>query len=178
MVKHHPNIIYQNADFEDLNKISKREQFDILWSHDSFQYAINPIATLSNWWRMANPGAMLVLIVPQTTNIYRHRLSITQESGCYYHHSLVSLIHMLAIAGWDCRSGFFLKEEKNSWLHAIVYKSDQAPKDPKTTSWYDLLETKLLPESAEHCINAHGYLAEQDLILPWLDHSLTWFGRK
>jgi len=54
----------------------------------------------------------------------------------------------------------------------VVYKTDVPEKNPKTTSWYDLVEAKLLPESADRSIMAHGYLRQQDLIVPWLDKSL------
>ena len=178
MANTYSNISYQQIDFEGNIATPKKTKFDILWSHDSFQYAINPVATLSNWWNITSPGGMLVIIVPQTTNIYRHQLSVTQESGCYHHYSLVNLIHMLAVTGWDCRAGFFLKQPRDPWLHAIVYKSEHKPRDPKTTTWYDLVDLGVLPETAEKSINAHGYLKQQDLIIPWLDHSLSWMGQQ
>ena len=86
---------------------------------------------------------------------------------------MVSLIYMLATCGWDCRSGFFKQSPTDNWLHACVYKSDIAPMDPKTTDWYKLSELKLVPESADKSIHAKGYLDQQDLVVQWLDHSLT-----
>ena len=80
---------------------------------------------------------------------------------------------MLSVTGWDCRGGFFLKKPTDNWLHAVVYKSDQEPLNLKTTRWYDLMEKKLLPETADASISRHGYLRQQDLVLPWLDKSLT-----
>jgi hypothetical protein len=82
-------------------------------------------------------------------------------------------MYMLATAGWDCRSGFFKQVPTDPWIHVVVYKSDNNPMDPKTTTWYNLSELKLLPESADVSINAHGHLQQQDLVIPWLDHSLT-----
>jgi hypothetical protein len=119
---------------------------------------------------------MLAIVVPQTTNIFQRQFAFEQHSGCYYHHTLVSLIHMLAVAGWDCRSGFFLKRPTDNWVHAVVYKSTQPPMDPKQTNWYQLSEKNLLPESADKSIQSHGYLRQQDLVVPWLDKSLTWLG--
>jgi len=50
--------------------------------------------------------------------------------------------------------------------------------NPRQTSWYDLIEKKLLPESAETSIMKHGYLRQQDLLIPWLDKNLTWMGQQ
>jgi SAM-dependent methyltransferase len=172
MATKYPNMIYQRTDFE--VKINPPpEKFDILWCHDAFQYVTNPIQTLIDWRNISADGAMLALIVPQTTNIYQKEFHFTQHDGCYYHHTMVSLIHMLAITGWDCKSGFFKKDLNDDWLHAIVYKSDQKPFDLKKTRWYDLVDAKLLPESADKSILTKGYLDQKDLTLRWLDKSLN-----
>jgi hypothetical protein len=91
---------------------------------------------------------------------------------------MVSLIYMLAVAGWDCRNGFFQQQSGDPWIRAVVYRTDQEPRDPKKTTWYDLIDSGLLPESAERSIMAHGYLRQQDLVVPWLDHSLAWMGKQ
>lgn len=177
VAKKYSNITYQQTDFEKQIHAPKKAKFDVLWCHDSFQYAINPLETLKLWYSVAAPNAMLVLILPQTTNIEYRKLSFIQPNGCYYHYTLVNLIHMLAVTGWDCKAGFFKKSPNDPWLHAIAYKSDQAPMDPKT-SWYQLAETGLLPQSAEESINRHGFINQNDLILPWLDKSLTCYGQQ
>jgi hypothetical protein len=114
--------------------------------------------------------------VPQTTNFRARQQVFSQATGVYYHYTLVNLIHMLAVAGWDCRGGFFKKNLNDPWLHAVVYKSEHVPMDPKTTTWYELAEKQLLPESAEQCINRHGELRQQELMVPWLDKSLMHLG--
>lgn len=176
VAKKYTNITYQSTDFETQIYPKKKKLFDVLWCHDSFQYALNPIETLSRWWHIASDGAMLAIVVPQTTNFQARQQMFSQSSGVYYHHTLVSLIHMLAIAGWDCRGGFFKKNLNDPWLNAVVYKSSYQPMNPKITSWYDLIDKKLLPESADMCINRHGELRQQELILPWLDKSLMHLG--
>lgn len=173
MAKKYPNISYQRTNFENEVYAPPGKKYDILWCHDAFQYAITPIQTLSKWWDIASDGGMLAIIVPQTTNIHRHKLAFTQESASYYHYSLVNLIHMLAVSGWDCKNGFFLKRPQSPWLHALVYKSEHKPMDPTTTSWHTLSEMGLLPDSADRSVYAHGELFQPDLVLPWLDHSLT-----
>jgi SAM-dependent methyltransferase len=167
----YPNLSYQTADFEGAIT-APTNGFDILWCHDSFQYALTPIQTLSRWWHMASPGAMLYICVPVTQSIHRRQLSYQLASGNYYHYSMVSLIYMLATTGWDCRSGFFKQAPGDNWLHAVVYKSEQAPVDPHAATWYRLAELQLLPKTADASINSYGFLRQQDLVVPWIDHSL------
>jgi SAM-dependent methyltransferase len=170
LTKQHNNVFYQSIDFE--TQIMPLQQgYDVLWCHDSFQYAHEPIKTLGQWWKLAAPGAMLYLAVPATQRIHRNQLDYHLSSGCYYHHTMVSLIYMLATAGWDCRSGFFRQAPMDPWIHAVAYKGEQTPQNSKTTNWHTLSELKLLPESAERSILAHNHLRQQDLVVPWLDHS-------
>ena len=171
------NITYQRNNFEDKIYTPNKKKYDVLWCHDAFQYAVNPLATLKLWWDIAAPGAMLCLILPQTTNIKNRRLNFVQPNGCYYHYTMVNLIHKLAVSGWDCGAGFFKKSATDPWLHAVVYRSDHGPQDPVSTSWYQLAEQGLLPESAASSVQRHGYVAQDELVLPWLDKNLTWFGQ-
>lgn len=177
LTKKYRNMRYLTRDFEEKFAVQKIN-YDVVWCHDSFQYAINPIATLSNWWHIMSEGAMLVVIVPQTTNLEFNVQAYDQHDYCYYNWTMVSLIHALAVAGFDCGSGFFKKNTTDPWLHAVVYKSNHAPMDPRKTSWYQLCDLNLLPQSAEQSITKYGYLRQRDLLLPWLDKSLTWFGKQ
>jgi SAM-dependent methyltransferase len=172
-----PNVKYHSADFETSIPCNK-EGFDILWCHDSFQYALSPVQTLSNWWHLASPGAMLYIGVPLTQRIHRKQLDYYVPSHSYYHYSMVNLMYMLATAGWDCDSGFFKQMPLDPWLHAIVYKSNHKPLDPKTTTWYQLSELNLVPKTARESIQAHGYLRQQDLVVPWIDQNLISMGIK
>lgn len=173
VAKQYPNITYQRTDFEGMIHPPAKQLFDILWCYDAFQYAINPIGTLGRWRDIASEGSMLAIGVPDTMILQHKHWAFSQPAGCYYHHTMVGLIHMLAVNGWNCNTGFFLKKPGDPWTHAVVYKSEHEPMDPKTTSWHQLAEMKLLPESAERSIHAHNYLRQQDLIVPWLDHGLT-----
>jgi SAM-dependent methyltransferase len=171
LVKQHKNMFYQQADFE--TTISNiPAEVDVLWCHDAFQYAQNPVKTLSNWWHLASAGGMLYIAVPQTIDFYRRQFDYHLPSGCYYHYTMISLMYMLATAGWDCRAGFFKQDPAESWIHAVVYKSEHKPLDPKTATWHKLVELNLVPDSAARSINAHNYLRQQDLVVPWIDHSL------
>jgi hypothetical protein len=48
----------------------------------------------------------------------------------------------------------------------------------QTTTWYELAEKNLLPETAVASINRYGYLRQQDLVLAWIDKSLSWLGQQ
>ena len=172
LCKKYANVAYQQTDFE--SRIQSSESgFDILWCHDSFQYAMNPLSTLANWHGIASPGGMLALCVPITQRIHQRQLDYFSPAGQYYHYSLANLIYMLATTGWDCRNGFFKLDTQNGWLHAVTYKSQHQPRDPKSTNWYTLSELELLPRSTDASIQAHGYLRQQDLVVTWLDQNLT-----
>jgi SAM-dependent methyltransferase len=174
MAQKYKNIQYQRQDFE--KEIVTKNRYDILWCHDAFQYVIDPIGTLKRWKKVCSTDGALMLMVPQTTNIEFNIQAFDQVSYCYYNWTMVSLIHVLAVAGWDCRSGFFKKDPGDPWLYAVVYNIDTLDRDPRNTSWYDLAEAQLLPESAEKSVQRHGFLRQQDLVLPWLDKSIIWMG--
>ena len=172
----HKNISYQNLNIETYSTVKRG--FDVLWCHDTFQYLLNPYQTLRNWYNIANDNAMLVLILPQTVNMEYNTQAYDLPLGHFYNHTMSTLIYMLVVNGWDCADGFFKKDPNDPWLHAIVYKSKTAPMDPVKNSWYELLETGLLPESAAKSIVKHGRLRQQDLILTWLDKSITWMAQQ
>jgi len=171
----HDNILYSQRDFE--TEVTGT-QYDIIWSHDSFQYAINPLQTLAQWNKMLTPGGMLMLSVPQSTNVVFNKQEYNQVDGTYFNYTLVSLIHMLAISGFNCDIGFFQKNANDPWINCVVYKSEHEPMDPRTTRWYDLVDKELLPKTAVDSINACGHLRQQHLVLPWLDKSNTDFGQQ
>lgn len=174
MAKKYTNMQYQSQDFE-TDLLWQKRKFDVLWCHDSFQYVLNPFATLSLWHQSMSKDGMLVIIVPQSTNIEYKQQAFDQRDKCYFHWTLVNLIHVLAVSGFDCADGFFKKNATDPWIHAVVYKSEIEPQNPANTTWYQLAETGLLPESAVASINRHGYLRQRDLVLPWLDRSAMSF---
>lgn len=172
MAHRYKNISYIPGDFEKSLPLNNK-RFDVVYCHDAFQYVINPFDTLRLWREFTNPNGMLVLTLPQTTNLEFNREAYDQPSGVYFNWTLVSLIHVLSVTGWDTVGGFFLKRPNDPWLHAIVYRGEHEPMDPKSTTWYDLAERNLLPQSAVAGVNRCGYLRQRDLVLPWLDKSLV-----
>ena len=161
------NIETVEDNFED-SKL-KKNQFDVIYAHNVLQYAVNPLQTLSHWWDLARDNAMLVIAVPESTMIERNAIVADQFSHDYHHWTTVSLIHHLAVNGWDCKEGMFKKERNSPWIYAVVYKQPKFKKlDYRTTTWFDLAEKELLPQSAVESINANGFLRQQDLQLMWL----------
>jgi len=177
MARKYPNVTYQKRDFESEIPLTRNRTYDVLWCHDAFQYCISPIDTLIQWRNITSESGMMILIVPKTIDIRHRQLKYVQPNGHYYHYSITSLIHMLAVTGWDCKSGFFLDNAMDPFIHAVVYKSNQEPRNPKTTTWYDLVDSGLLPETASAGILKHGFLQQEDLLLPWLDLSLNPMGK-
>jgi hypothetical protein len=169
------NIVFSKHDLHTFNQTKRK--FDILWCHDTFQYLAHPYQALKSWRDIADKDSMLVLILPQTVNIEYNVQEFNLQLGHCYHYTMTSLIYMLAVNGWDCAGGFFKKDPEDPWLHAIVYKSEHEPVEPGT-SWYHLCEKGLLPETAANSVNKYGYVKQSDLVLPWLDKSLTWMGQQ
>lgn len=174
MATKYPNIQYQSQDFE-TDILRQKQPFDLLWCHDAFQFVLNPFHTLRIWWNSMAVNGMLVIIVPQTTNLEYRVQAYDQHDFCYHHWTVVNLMHVLAVSGFDCADGFFLKTPQDPWIHAVVYRSDKPPQDPSATSWYQLADQGLLPDSAVQSIHKHGYLRQRDLVLPWLDRSMMSF---
>jgi hypothetical protein len=50
-----------------------------------------------------------------------------------------------------------------------VYKTDIAPMDPMTTTWYDLIDKNLLHPSIVSSVNSNGFLKQEEIVMPWLD---------
>jgi hypothetical protein len=76
---------------------------------------------------------------------------------------------MLAVNGFDTRDAYLLKKFNDPWINMAVYKSDVAPMDPTTTSWFDLMETGLLHPSVVNSLNKFGHVRQEELLYPWLD---------
>lgn len=161
------NIRKINRDFTERQIIPV--SIDLLWSHDSLQYSHNPLETLRFWNEQMTVNGMMVLHVPQHNGVSRNRYYNRTYSGCYHYFTPTNLIYMLAVNGFDCRDAYLLKKFQDPWIHMAVYKSDIEPMDPKTTTWHDLVDKNLLNLSVATSISNHGYLRQEDIIMPWLD---------
>jgi len=170
MANKHNNITYRCQDFEQELPPQKRK-FDVIWCHDSFQYVIDPFYTLYLWKTMLSPDGTMILIVPQSTNLEFNRQAYDQIDGVYWNWTVVSLMHVLAVSGWNCANACWRKDPDDPWIHVVLRNSADKLRDPKTTRWYELAEAGVLPQSAADSINRHGYLRQRDLVLTWIDGS-------
>jgi len=161
-----PNITPIQANFEDGRVIPVN--IDLMWSHNSFQYALNPLNTLKNWNQMMNTNGMLVLSLPQHQTYQYNRIHTRSISGCYYHYNVCNLMYMLAVNGFDCRDCYVWMDTNNAWMHFAVYKSAD-PLEPASTSWFDLADLNLINDSAITSLNNYGYVRQEDLMFTWLD---------
>lgn len=161
-----PNVHIFEADFE--KRVLPRAA-DLIWCHDAFQYVTSPLTTLAVWNESMNVNGLLCLTVPQSSGFEYGRYIANSYNYCYYNYNMVSLMYMLAVSGFDCRDAYFHKAEQDPWMHIAVYKSDIAPMDPTTTSWYDLADKKLISDKAIKSLTDFGYVRQQDLLTLWLD---------
>lgn len=162
-----PNIKAIECNLEDDRFIPR--QIDLVWCHDVFQYITNPIYTLSNWNEMINENGMLILSVPQSNFFSYNRPQNISYNGWYFNHNIVNLMYMLAVNGFDCRDAYFYKEPNTMWLHVAVYKSQIPPMNPKTSTWFDIVEANLVNDSVAECLNQYGYVKQDSIITTWLD---------
>jgi SAM-dependent methyltransferase len=162
------NIILLEGDFEE--RVVPR-YCDLIWAHDSFQYAKNPLKCLSTWKNNLNQNGMLLMAIPQTTYLQNNRLVIANHSHQYYNYNLLNLMYMLALSGFDCRDAYFYRKENSPWLYAGVYASPHNPL-PAHASWYDLAERELINDSVINSVNKYGYARLEDVVVSWFDKNL------
>ena len=161
-----PNVHLFQRDFESDNVIPR--PCDLLWCHDSFQYAVNPMQTLKYWNQQMNVNGMLVLSIPVNTFQQYNKTQVNSYNGSYYNYDIVNLMYMLGVNGFDCRDAYFYKPQTEPWIYAAVYKASE-PLDPKTTSWHALAEMNVISDRAKESLNVHNYVRQTDLVTLWLD---------
>jgi hypothetical protein len=167
-----PEILADNKNIRvietDYNNVHLPKQADLVWSHDSFQYSINPLHTLSHWNQYMNINGMLILNVPLAQTYSYDRIQTRSFSGCYYNHNICSLMYMLAVSGFDCRDCYVYMAPNYGWVHLAVYKS-YAPMDAASTTWFDLADKNLISDSAMTSLNKYGHVRQEELMFTWLD---------
>ena len=168
------NLHSLEGDFE-TDAISR--PVDLVWCHNSLQYVENPAAALRNFNKYLTPGGVLILSVPQTVNIEDNRWSSKCFPGQPFSFTISNLIYMLACAGFDCKDGLFMKKADDPWLNVMVYKSEHKPIKTTDTNWYELVDRKLLPASADAAVMRFGNLSQADLITRWIDQSIILWDR-
>jgi len=165
ILKNNPNIIPIEKNFED-RAVSR--SVDLIWAHDSFQYAHNPFNCLSSWKSTLVENGMLILSIPQGTYVKNNSLIVEQHSGQYYNYNVLNLIYMLAVCGFDCNDAYFYRRADSPWLYAAVYASNHEQLTQNAT-WYDLADRGLINQSLQDSVNKYGHARLEDLVVTWLD---------
>ena len=167
-------VRYIQQDFEKELPIGPR-RFDVIWCHDAFQYATNPLNTLRLWNEQINTNGMLYICVPMHINNVQGRWSMEAWNQEYFSWTPLSLIYALAVNGFDMRDAYMYKAPSDPWLHAVVFKSNLEPMDPKTTTWHDLSSAGLLHDTVMASIQTFGRPVQNHIVYPWLDHENHYF---
>ena len=165
-IKKLPNLKVYEGDFE---KTILPRPVDIIWCHNAFQYALDPIKTLSLWNSFMHENGMLLISMPYTSGFEYNRYFNHSYSNVYYNHSMIGMMYMLALNGFDCRDAYFYKNKNNPWMNFAVYKTKIAPMDPATTTWFDLADKNLVNDSVKESLNRRGYVNQDDVLVTWLD---------
>ena len=164
-----PDVVYIQRNFE---KVCLPITVDVIWCHDAFQYALNPLETLRVFNQQMNTNGLLYIGIPlHNYNMYGRPYSFGFNYQ-YHSHSFLSLVYALAVNGFDCKDAYFRKAADDPWLHAAVFKTHHEPLDPTSTSWFDLAELGLLNDHLVNSIGTYGQVRQQDALYPWLDKAL------
>jgi len=142
---------------------------DLIWAHDSFQYAIDPIKCLTSWKDTLNTNGMLMLAIPQTTYLNKNAL-VVENTNQLHNYNVLNLMYMLALVGFDVNDAYFYRKENTPWLYAAVYATDRLPL-PITTTWTELAELNLVNSSVRESINRYNYPKLNEVVVTWLDKS-------
>jgi Methyltransferase domain len=165
------NINYYEKDFTQTGLAPNSQDF--VFAHNSLQYSLSPIHTLSHWWEIMKDEAMLMIAIPYNFNISEHKgiqnVNMLHTNQCYFNWSLGTLIMTLILSGFDCRNSHFKVDKINGWIMAAVYKLPNRP--DQHMNWYEMYDKKLLPLSIEQSIYENGTFNECDLVVEWIDRS-------
>ena len=168
----HDRITFIKGDFE--NKLLSRK-VDILWCHDAFQYATDPLNTLRVFNQQMDVNGMLYICIPMMINSFNNRWKMEGRSFELYNHTPLSMIYMLGLSGFDTRNAYMFKGPSDPWLHIAIHKNDERFFDPKVMGWHDLANEGLLHDSVMESISRNGYPIHSEIVYPWLDHENHFF---
>jgi len=156
----------------------KDNEFNLGWCHYSLQQLIDPVRGLVEMRRVMTEYSLLFLTVPQALDTDYGRLKTRFNHHDKNFYSLPTLITHLAMAGWNCDKGYFLKKFNDRNIHAIVkpMKDWEEVNNPYSLNHAALQERGALPECTHDMIKAKGYFDETCLLIPWMTGALTNYG--
>jgi SAM-dependent methyltransferase len=166
VVEEHPHVTFIEGNFE---KRVLSLDVDVIWCHDAFQYAVNPISTLRLFNEQMVENGLLYIGIPLHNYTKDNQWNWDGADYEYYDHSVLSMIYMMAVNGFDMNDCYMRKAKDDPWLHIAAFKTSHAPMDPTTTGWYDLIERDLINQHLRQGISRWGRPRVQDVLYPWLD---------
>lgn len=163
----HKNITRLEGDWD---TIEFEEKFDVVWAHSVLQEARDPLKFLHKMNTFTSDGGVLCLSVPTTINNFYGEPDYRVYPNVSQSITIVNLIHMLALSGFNSREGFLYKQPGTNIINAFVYKDSNDVFDYTEKSIYDLVD--FLPKSCEEQLNKFGYITNKGLLIKWLSGTI------
>jgi SAM-dependent methyltransferase len=154
--------------FEDWNTVTFKKQFDVVWTHNTLHTTQDPLKFLHKMNEFCADGGMLALSFPTTSNMFYGDPDYRIYQEAPHSITMIHLIYMLVLSGFNCNDGFFTKQPGTNIISAIVYKdTDEVYNhgDCPLAEYNDLL-----PDSCQEQLQKYNYLTNKGLLLRWLDY--------
>jgi len=164
---------HNNIDFiqTDVLEYKPKTTFDVVWSHNVLHESSDPLTFLHKINECTNIGGMLCLTFPTTVNTFYGQPDYRVYSHAPHSITIVDLIHMLVLSGFNCNEGYFIKQPNTNIINAMVYKDSEELFGYGEKTLYEYSD--FLPESCRKQLDKFGYLTNKDLLLYWLDGTLV-----
>lgn len=162
----HENIEFIQSDIFDYED----KTFDVVWAHSVLHQTGNPLKFLHKMNQLCNLGGMMCLTMPTTINNFYGAPDYRVYSHATNSITIVDLIHMLVLSGFNCNEGYFIKQPNSNIINALVYKDSEKLYDYGDQQLYEY--TDLLPDSCKKQLDRYGYITNKNLQLYWIDGSL------
>lgn len=164
-------IKFVESDFD--NMPFSKPSFDIIWAHDVLQYSANAYHTLCEWNRVCHNGGILLLSVPRSQRNFYNRYTAIQYDRVYQHYSLVNLIYLLALAGFDTVDDRYMQEPNDTHMWIAGYKISEP--NSQDTSLHNL--TKYFSEQVNQMIVKNDCINDEYLHGVWFNGSAKIIGK-
>lgn len=152
---------------EDWNTAEFKDQFDVVWTHNTLQGTTDPLKFLHKMNEFCADGAMLGISFPATSNMFYGDPDYRIYQEAPHSITMIHLIYMLVLSGFNCKDGYFIKQPGTNIISAIVYKdTDEVfTHGEKAIAEYN----DLLPISCQQQLTKYNYLTNKGLLLNWID---------
>ena len=154
--------------FEDWNTVKFKKPFDVVWTHNTLHTAQDPLLFLHKMNEFCSDGGMLALSFPTTSNMFYGDPDYRIYQQAPHSITMIHLIYMLVLSGFNCNDGFFVKQPGTNIISAIVYKDTDKVFKHGERPLADFND--LLPDSCQKQLAKYNYISNKNLLLRWLDY--------